>query len=390
MARLARVDAAFANAAESRALPGLVAVAGTTEEILYEAGFGVRRIGDAAPMSTDTVVWIASMTKVVTTVAAMQLVERGRLSLDQPASDVVPELAQARVLDGFHAGGRPRLRPPKRPITLRHLLTHTAGFGYEIWNADIVRYQEATGTPGITTCTNAALHTPLLFDPGERWEYGINIDWAGKMVEAASGERLDVYFRENILGPLGMRDTSFARSPSQRARAATVHQRTDDGTLVPVDFALPENPEFLMGGGGLYATAGDYLTFARLFLGGGTVDGARILRRETVERMVEDHLGALDIPALRTVMPALSHDIELFPGVPKGWGMHFLINRAPLSTGRSAGSLAWCGLANTYFWIDRTRGVAGVFLTQVLPFFDSTALALFGLFETEVYRALSR
>jgi CubicO group peptidase (beta-lactamase class C family) len=339
-------------------------------------------------MTKDTVCWIASMTKAITGTAAMQLVERGKLGLDRPASEVVSELSRAKVLEGFDAGGQPRLRDPKRPITLRHLLTHTAGFCYEIWNPDIARYQQATGTPGITTCTNAALTTPLAFDPGDRWEYGINIDWAGKMVEAASGLKLDRYFQENIFGPLGMTDTSFKLGTSQRARLSAVHQRDASGALAPIEFGLPEEPEFLMGGGGLYGTATDYLTFTQMILQDGRVKGARLLSAETVALMAQNQIPGLEIPVFKTVMPPLSNDVDLFPGMAKGWGLSFLINGAQAATGRAAGSLAWAGLANTYFWIDRTRRVSGVFLSQVLPFYDHTAVDLFVKFETEVYRAL--
>jgi CubicO group peptidase (beta-lactamase class C family) len=327
------------------------------------------------------------MTKAITGTAAMQLVEKGKLSLDAPASSVVPELAQAKVLDGWD-GDKPRLRAPKRPITLKQLLTHTAGFSYEIWRPEIARYQEATNTPGITTCTNAALTTPLLFDPGDRWDYGINIDWAGKMVEAVSGQKLDAYFQQNIFGPLGMKDTGFKLSAAQKARVSAVHGRDDKGALAPVEFGLPENPEFLMGGGGLYGTAGDYLAFAQMIMNGGTHNGAQVLRRETVDLMSQNHIGALEIPAMKTAAPPLSNDVELMPGIGKKWGLSFLINTQPLPTGRSAGSLAWAGLANTYFWIDRTKKVCGVFLSQLLPFYDHTAIDLFGKFETEVYQAI--
>jgi methyl acetate hydrolase len=318
----------------------------------------------------------------------MQLVERGKLALDGPAATVVPELGAAKVLEGFDAAGQPRLRAPKRPITLRHLLTHTAGYGYEIFNAAIAQYQTATGTPGITTCTNAALTTPLLFDPGDRWEYGINIDWAGKMVEAVSGQRLDRYFEQNIFGPLGMRDTSFKLSPSQQSRLASVHQRGADGTLAPIEFGLPQEPEFLMGGGGLYSTAGDYLRFAQMIMRDGALNGAAVLRPETVAQMAQNHIGALEVPPVKSAMPELSNDVELFPGISTKWGLSFVINTQPLPTGRSAGSLAWAGLANTYFWIDRTRRVSGVFLSQVLPFYDAPVVDLLVKFETEVYRAL--
>jgi methyl acetate hydrolase len=339
-------------------------------------------------MTPDTVVWIASMTKAITAAAAMQLVERGKLALDAPASAVVPELDAAKVLDSFDAAGQPRLRAPKRAITLRQLLTHTAGYSYEIFSSAIAQYQAATNTPGITTCTNAALTTPLLFDPGDRWEYGINIDWAGKMIEAVSGQRLDRYLQQNILGPLGMSDTSFKLSPGQRARLASVHQRGPDGALAPMEFEIPQAPEFCMGGGGLYGTAGDYLKFAQMIMRGGTLDGTSVLRPETVDLMSQNHIGPLEVGVIKTAIPALSNDVELFPGMSKKWGLSFLINTQQAPTGRSAGSLAWAGLANTYFWIDRTKQVCGVFLSQVLPFFDATATTLFTRFETEVYRAL--
>jgi CubicO group peptidase (beta-lactamase class C family) len=388
MPTLKTLDAIFTDAVERKEMPGLVAMAANDRGPLYEGGFGRRDLTGTAAMTPDTVVWIASMTKAITAAAAMQLVERGKLALDAPAAAIVPELDAARVLEGFDAAGQPRVRAPKRPITLRQLLTHTAGYGYEIFNATIAQFQAATNTPGITTCTNAALTTPLLFDPGDRWEYGINIDWVGKMVEAVSGQRLDRYLQQNLFGPLGMSDTSFNLSPSQRARLASVHQRGPDGALAPIEFGMPEEPEFLMGGGGLYGTAGDYLKFAQMIMRGGTLNGTSVLRPETVDLMSQNHIGALEAGVIKSAIPALSHDVELFPGISKKWGLSFVINTQPLPTGRSANSLAWAGLANTYFWIDRTKQVCGVFLSQLLPFYDPTALGLFTTFETEVYRAL--
>ena len=388
MPSITSIDTMFSQAVEAKKVPGIVAVAATDKGRVYEGAFGTREIGANAPMTLDTVVWIASMTKAITATAAMQLVERGKLSLDRPAHDVVPELAKAPVLEGFDSSGQPRLRTPKRPITLKHLLTHTAGFSYEIWRPEIAQYQQATSTPGITTCLNAALQTPLLADPGERWDYGINIDWAGKMVEAASGQKLDAYFQQNILGPLGMTDTSFKLSPSQRSRLSRVHARDEKGALAPIEFGLPEEPEFLMGGGGLYGTAGDYLAFTQMIVQGGTLKGAQVLRRETVDLMSQNHIGNLEIGPMKTAAPPLSNDVDLFPGISKKWGLSFLINVQALPTGRSAGSLAWAGLANTYFWIDRTKRVSGVFCSQLLPFYDATVIDLLTRFETEVYRAL--
>jgi CubicO group peptidase (beta-lactamase class C family) len=268
---------------------------------------------------------------------------------------------------------------------LRNLLTHTAGFSYEIWSPDIARFQQVTGTPGITTCTNAALGTPLLFEPGEKWDYGINIDWAGKMVEAVSGQRLDRYLQDHLLGPLGMKDTSFKLSAAQRARLSAIHQRAEDGSLAPIEFGLPEEPEFYMGGGGLYGTVPDYIRFCRMILNGGSLDGAQVLQKDTVDTMAQNHIGALEVGPLRTAIPPLSNDVELFPGMSKKWGLSFLINTQAVPGGRSANSLAWAGLANTYFWIDRTKRVCGVFASQLLPFYDDTAIDLLGKFERAVY-----
>jgi methyl acetate hydrolase len=337
-------------------------------------------------MTPDTVVWIASMTKALTGTAAMQLVEQGKLALDMPASGVIPELGEAVVLEGFDADGQPRTRAPKRAITLRHLLTHTAGFAYEFWNADVARYQQVKGLPPIISCQNATLALPLHFDPGDRWEYGINIDWVGKIVEAVSGKKLGTYLSENVFGPLGMNDTAFRITPAMRQRLAKIHRRGDDGALVPADLEIPQDPEFEMGGGGLYATAGDYLKFVRMMLNHGSAGSEQVLKPDTVELMSRNAMGDCKVTMLHTVSPAVSNDAEFFPGMPKGWGLTFMINNEQAPTGRSAGSLAWAGLANTYYWIDLTRGLGGVYATQIFPFADHKALPLFFEFEKTVYQ----
>ena len=353
MSLQSEVDAVLHQAVANGDVPGVVAAVTSRDRTIYEGGFGERVLGSGTPMTTDTVGWIASMTKALTGTAAMQLVEQGRLELDRPAVDWVPELGAAQVLEGFDDAGQPRTRPPRRPITLRHLLTHTAGFAYEIWNEQIIRYQQAKGIPGIISCQIAALTTPLLFDPGERWEYGINIDWAGRMVEAASSRRLGAYLQENIFEPLGMRDTAFKLRPDMRARLAKIHQR-EGASLAPLDLEIPQEPEFEMGGGGLSGTVGESR-----------------------------------VRAVKTAMPPLSNDAEFFPGMPKTWGLTFMINMEDAPTGRTAGSLAWAGLANSYYWIDPKKGVGGVYLTQILPFADDKALPLFFAFERTVYRHLS-
>jgi CubicO group peptidase (beta-lactamase class C family) len=381
-------DTLLKGAVDAGDVPGVVAMATDRNGAIYEGGFGARVLGQSLAMTPDTVAWIASMTKAVTGTAAMQLVEEGKLELDKPAALWVPDIAHAQVLQGWDSDGQPRTRPPKRPVTMRHLLTHTAGYAYEIWSTDVQRYQKVKGIPGIGTCQNAALTTPLLFDPGERWEYGINIDWVGKTVEAISGRRLGDYMKENIFDPLGMDNTAFKITPSMHARLAKVHARGEDGGFTPTDFAMPQDPEFEMGGGGLYSTAGDYLKFVRLFLNKGNVNGNQVLQPETVSLMSRNAMGDNKVRLLKTAIPPLSNDAEFFPGMPKSWGLTFMINDEVAPTGRTAGSLAWAGLANTYFWIDQQRGIGGVYLSQVLPFADAKALPLFYAFEKTVYDSL--
>jgi CubicO group peptidase (beta-lactamase class C family) len=388
MGTLSRIDQALSHAAEAKDVAGVVAMAATEKGELYQGAFGKRDLLKAPEMTLDTVFWIASMTKAITSVAAMQLVEQGRLALDAPLGKLLPELASPQVLEGFDAAGSPRLRAARRPITLRHLLTHTAGFTYDMWNAQVGRYMQHAGLPGIITCKNDALRTPLVFDPGDRWEYGINVDWVGKAVEAASGKSLDAYFSGHIFAPLGMNDTGFVLTPSQRSRLAAIHQRKPDGSLEPIPFEVPQEPEFFMGGGGLYGTGRDYLTLLQMLLHGGQFNGARLLREETVKLMGTNQIGELKAGVMKTAMPELSNDVDFFPGMELKWGLGFLINTQKLPTGRSAGSLAWAGLGNTYFWIDPTKRVAGVFLAHTLPFADARAVGLLAQFESGVYGAL--
>ncbi len=383
------LNALLGDAVSNGDVPGVVAAVTDRDGNIYEGGFGERVRGGGGAMTPDTVVWIASMTKAVTGAAAMQLVEQGKLDLDAPAGEVIAHLGEVEVLEGFDDGGQPRLRPPTRPLTLRHLLTHTAGYAYEIWDDGIVKYQEARGLPGVTTCENAALLTPLLFDPGERWQYGINIDWAGKMVEAVSGQKLGDYMQANIFAPLGMTSTAFRITPDMRARLAKIHQRGDDDGFEALDLELPQAPEFEMGGGGLYSTVGDYARFIRMILNNGSAGGRQVLKPETVEMMSRNQMGDCRVSVLKTVMPPLSNDAEFFPGLPKTWGLSFMINEADAPTGRPAGSLAWAGLANSYYWIDPKNGIGGAYATQILPFADKKSLPLYLDLETAVYRNLS-
>ena len=388
------VDEVLRQAAETKEVPGVVAVAANSDGVIYEGAFGKRDLANGTDMTADSVFWIASMTKALTATAAMQLVEQGKLQLDEPISKVLPELAAPQVLEGFDDKGQPKLRPAKRPITLRQLLTHTAGFTYDLWDADTAQYVKAANLPGIISCKNAALTTPLAFDPGDRWMYGINIDFAGKAVEAVSGQGLNVYLREHIFQPLGMKDTDFVIGPDQKKRLVTVHARKPDGGLDPIEFGVPQEPEFFMGGGGLYGTGRDYLAFLQMLMHGGEFNGARLLRPETVAQMSKNNIGDVNISrvVLKTTAPPSTPDVDmgqLFPGQDIKWGLSFLINPQEGPAGRSGGSLSWAGLANTYFWVDPSKHVAGVILTQILPFVDSRVLSLYGKFESGVYKALS-
>ena len=383
------IDGVLRTATDSGRVAGVVAVAANADGVVYEGAFGRRMLGGDVPMTLDTVFSIASMTKAITGAAAMQLVEQGKVTLDEPLGRFAKQLAEPQVLEGFDPSGVPRLRPARRPITLRHLMTHTAGFGYDVWNADLRRYGEVTGKPGARTGLLAGLDAPLVFDPGERWEYGINIDWIGRVVEAISGEDLETYFRAHLFAPLGMPDTGFVPTDAQAARGAGMHVRAPDGSLTGTPYQKPSFPEFYPGGGGLFSTGPDYLRFLRALLNGGSLDGARVLKPETVALMGENHMGALNVLPMRTADPAASNHVELFPGMTKKWGLSFLINTEDAPTGRSAGSLCWAGLRNTYFWLDPKKRVAGVLLTQILPFGDPTVLGLLDAFEGEVYKALA-
>jgi methyl acetate hydrolase len=383
-----QIDQILRQKCEAKEIPGVVAIAATGNEVIYQGAFGKRDLSKDDPMTLDSVFWIASMTKAVTTAAGMQLVEQGKLSLDEPIGKVLPDLASPQVLEGFDTQGAPKLRPAKKPITLRHLMTHTAGFAYDMWNGDMVQYLEKTGTPGITTCTNAALKTPLMTDPGTRWEYGTNIDFVGKAVEAVSGKRLDAYLRDHMFTPLGMNDTGFKISDAMRKRLVGMHARGEDGALATIPFELEQAPEFHMGGGGLYGTASDYIKFTQMILNKGRGNGNQLLKPETVALMGQNNIGDLTMGKLTTAIGWATNDVDLYPDIVKKWGLSFLINTAKTPEGRSAGSLAWAGLANTYFWIDPVRNVAGVILMQLLPFADKNCLEAFGGFERGVYAEL--
>jgi methyl acetate hydrolase len=380
------IDKALQSAVTAHEIPGVVAMAANADSILYEGAIGSRGASGEARMTTDTIFSIASMVKLLTSVAAMQLVERGRLKLDEPAGNVDPMLSAPRVLTGFDDRGAPQLREAREYLTLRNLLTHTSGFSYPLWDTKVLRYVRFMRGKKDKDLPRM----PLMFEPGEKWAYGGSIDRVSRMVEIASGRGIDRYFRDNITGPLGMNDTGFTITEKQRARQARLHRRGPDGKLVAQPFEKLETPTAFSGGGGIYSTAPDYLRLLRALLNGGSLGGAKILKAETVALMAVNQIGNLEAGILKTTNPALSNDVDFFPGARLRWGLGHMINADAVPEGRRAGSLTWAGLYNTYYWIDPASRVAGVIMMQILPFADRPALKVYREFEHGICRAVRR
>ncbi len=369
--------------------PGVVALVTDRDDNRYEGAAGVRELGKPEAMTLDTVMAIFSTSKAITGTAIMQLIEEGLLNLTDDAARFVPELAELQVLEGFSESGVPRTRPPRRAITVNDLLLHTSGLCYEFFSADDLRYRTAKGIPTIVSGTLESIKTVLLHDPGARWTYGPNIDWLGLIVERLRGERLGAVLKARIFEPLGMHDIGFTLTPSMRARLAVIHDRAANGMLTPQpDLVLPQPPTMDMGGHGLYASIPEYMKFIRMILNDGMGPHGRVLRAETVARMAQDGLANLRCGAWQSSIPSLTNDGEFFPGLNKGWAYTFMTNRTEAPTGRAAGSLAWAGLSNLFYWIDRANGVGGFWGTQILPFHDAASYPCYLEFETAVYRAL--
>jgi methyl acetate hydrolase len=366
---------------------GLAAVVVDREGELYLGAAGRVTVGEGLPVTADTVFRIASMTKPLVTVGALQLVESGRLGLDDEVASIVPAFAELQVLDGFD-GDAPVLRPAQSAAAIRNLLTHTSGCGYWFGNANLARYQELTGLPDIIESRVGALEAPLMSDPGTRWEYGISIDWLGRVIETATGQDLGAYLGEHVLGPLGMTDTSFSPTLPARERLMTLHERPEGGGLVVSGREWVETPEFCAGGHGLYSTARDYGRFLRAMLRGGELDGARVLSAESVDMAFSDQLDGLPLPDLiPTQAPWLVHDVVALP-FPQTWGFGFQLMLEDIPGMRRQGSGFWSGVLNTHFWIDRASGVAGAVLTQLIPMFDEALLEVVAGFEMGVYAGI--
>ncbi len=371
-------------------VPGVVAMVTDRERSIYSGAAGQRSLGKPDAMTVDSAFAIFSTTKAITGTAILQLVEEGSLDLDAPAKNYLPEIGTLQVIDGFDASGEPKLRAPKRDITTRMLMLHTAGFGYDFFNQTYLRLAEERGQPSVITASKGALMTPLLFDPGDKWEYGTNIDWCGQVVEAITGKRLGEVFQERIFEPCGITDMTFHLNDDLRSRLAIMHARGEDGSLTPMEFELTDDPEVHMGGHGLYGTVGDYMRFIRMWLNDGQGEVGPVLKPETVRMAEQNHLAEKKVTMLPGVIPALSNDAEFFPGLSKSWSFTFMVNDEEAPTGRPAGALGWAGLANLFYWIDRQNGFGGFWATQILPFGDPVSFTGYMDLETAFYRSLGQ
>jgi methyl acetate hydrolase len=381
-----QIDQVLREAVDEKKIPGIVAMVAVADHVIYQGASGKRDTIKNIPMTVDSIFRIASMTKPITSVGVMQLVESGRVKLDEPAATYLPELSQVQVLEEFDAStGKAKLRSPNALPTVRQLLSHTSGFAYEFFDPELHGYVATGAVPSARQGDDGFLKAPLLFDPGSRWEYGISTDWLGKLVERVSGQTLEDYFRQHIFQPLGMTDTFFDVPPEKQARVVALHQRQDDGSFLEPPPQPFKPVRFFSGGGGLYSTASDYLKFERMLLGGGKLGNKRILQSATVDQMSRNQIGDLMLVELRSSVPQFAKDPLRIPGSLDKFGLGFGINTKPVEGGRSRGSLAWAGIYNTFFWIDPPRKTCTVIMMQILPFSDDAANSVVERFERAVY-----
>lgn len=375
------LDQQLRAAVERKDIPGVVVIAGDKQGVIYHGAFGMAEAGAGRAMTEDAIFRIASMTKAVTSTAAMQLIEAGKLALDDPAEKYLPEFKDLPVFESFDpATGAYKLRPAKSAVTVRQLFTHTSGLGYPFTSPVLNKFKPREGEKYPVG--------PLLFDPGTDWIYGTGTDQLGRIVEKISGQTLEAYFQEHIFRPLGMNDTSYNVVPEKQARLVNTFRRGPDGTgpLTENNRTAPNVATRFNGGGGLFSTTSDYLRFLRMLLNGGELDGTRILARESVALMMQNHIGRVGVHAVKSTQPPVSSDFTFVNEGKDKWGLGFQITTAAVPGKRSPGSLSWGGINNTYFWLDPQRGIAGVIMMQFLPFADEKALQVYDTFERGVYQ----
>lgn len=366
---------------EADSVPGIVCGVADRAGTRLQVAAGVQNSQTRQSMTNESIIAIASMTKPITTMAALQLFEQGLIGLDNPVSDYLPELAGLKLRVGFDEQGRQQLRAPDKVPTLRQLLTHTSGFVYEVWNKNAAI---AASRGQIQSAFSAdGLNVPLDFEPGERWEYGIGIDWAGRVVEKMSGKALDVYFDDHIFSKLGMKDTAFSVPPDQQFRHADVHRRGSAGFV-----AEPRFPVSVGGGGGLQSTVSDYIEFMRCILNMGSGNGNTLLQPDTVALMLANQIGDLSVGPVLSQMSDMSCDFDLTFSVGAKWSLGFLLHEVQAPAGRMPGSVSWAGLFNSFFWIDPSSDLCAVIATQLLPFCDPLAVHMLSEFERLIYSEL--
>ena len=368
-------------AVERGDVPGVQALIVGREDILYEGVAGKRDVARGVEMRPDTLFRIASMTKPITSVAVMMLIEAGKLDLDDPVAKYLPAFKDRQVLSAFDTtSGAYETRPAKRPITIRHLLSHTSGLGYS-WSSEIV----SRLTKNVR---EREPDVPLLDDPGERWTYSVSTRVLGQVIETVSAQPLEVFLRDRILAPLGMADTSFAVPAEKVARVTTVHSRVDGRLIEEPNAPIQEAP--VRGDGGLYSTAHDYGNFLQMLLNEGRWHGATLLDARSVRTMGENHIGTVVIQEQPAADPKRTRPFPLGAGHDKfGLGFQIAVGDEPGARHRSPGSLSWAGINNTHFWIDPDRQIAVVLLMQVLPFYDDACIRTLSGFEELVYQYLN-
>jgi CubicO group peptidase (beta-lactamase class C family) len=383
--RLSRYEAAARQAIDGGWVPGAVAIVGNGARIFHQSAIGSSNRSDGRPHTLDDVFMLASMTKAVSSVAGAQLLEQGRFTLDQPAEELLPEIASHQVITGFDDNDRPILRPARRKVTMRHLFTHTSGHSSDVWNYNTKHYAEVLGLPPIPSCKVAAFDLPLTFDPGTGWEYGVATDFLGKIIEKLSGMRLEEYFKTQIFEPIGMAWTSFVMGPRQLEQLVPVRGKAGRGDIKVLDFQISQTPEMYMAGAGLYGTAGDYFKFLQMLLNKGAAANGRILRPETIDLMFRNHIGDIALPPLKTVIPSASADLVLDEPRGSKWSLCAHTNLTDISGRRRAGSQFWGGLASSYYWVDPESGIAGLIMMSYLPYADQDGLDLFEALERDAY-----
>ncbi len=340
-------------------------------------------VGDAALDDTH-IFRIASMTKPIVTLAALQLVAGGDLRLDQPMKEILPELGEVQVVS--RKGDELVFAPLARDITLHHLLTHTSGYAYDFHAEMIAELVAQEKIAGVASDNDAFLAAPLIFQPGENWEYGINIDWAGKIIEKVCGVDLNEYVKANILRPLGMEHTSFSINDLNADALVPLGLRDDDGNLSDVSELMPNVTDGpYLGGGGLYSNVGDYMKFMRMVLQNGQGPDSEILPSGMVRDMFANQIGDMQVGYMPSQNPMLAKSHGWFEDNSMKWGYGLMVNETEVAGRRSAGAGAWSGLYNTFFSVDPARDTACVIMMQMLPVYNEAALAVFDTFERAVY-----